>query len=139
MGDIVTFPKTEETETPEEDTPLLVMLCGACEGSTFRVLSSGELECSICGSRCIDDLTGIKYDAIAARDMDHLPPERNEYPTVEIAFERTLRKASVDKTAGLVVMNMDGRTHVWSIGAEDDEHVQWYKTRVDELLEMLTK
>jgi hypothetical protein len=134
MADILTFPSPEE---PAED--VLIMICGTCEGSTFRVLSSHELECSICGSRAMDDFTGVKYDAVAVREMSYDPPVRSEFPTTDMAFERVLRMASVEGTAGLVVMNKNGMTHVWSIGADDEEDIAWYKARVDELLETLAK
>lgn len=113
----------------------LVLVCGECGATTFRIVSTGEFECSVCNERMADDISGVDYSCIESKEVEVC--SRHDMGTVDFAFRHVLSKAEIPMTAALVVMNKDGSTHVWSDGYSDSDTEAWFRSRVDDLMEQL--
>ncbi|WP_347837733.1 hypothetical protein [uncultured Planktomarina sp.] len=132
MSDNVTqFPG--KTDGAEE----LCIIC-ECGCRTMYVLTSGWIECSACGNRLEDDLTAYKAEDITEVPKPDNIQNRHALPTEDFAFHQTLSKASLPETVALAVMNADGVSYTWSIGAEGPDQIAWLQERVDGLMASFT-
>ena len=115
----------------------LVLAC-SCGGTTFFIRSDHMLICAACDEEMEDDVTGLAIAWDRIKKVDQEPRTVREYATVDLAFRGVLSMARQGETAALIVMNMNGKTSVWSDGWDGSpEHEEWFQTRVDGLMEPL--
>ena len=125
---VVGFPAKKDEE--------LVLACD-CGSTTFRILSTGLFECSVCNEVIADDMTGVDYSEIQKAEKPTELKSQSDFNCTDLAFHRVLSKADPKQSAAVVVMNLNGGTSVWSIGADSDEEKAWFQTRIDDLPKMI--
>ena len=126
---------TDNVEAFPPEVEDLVLAC-PCGGTTFFIRSNQTLVCAACDDAMDDDVTGIPWDKIEKTNQE--PRTVRDYATVDLAFKRVLSRACQGDTAALVVMNMNGKTSVWSEGWDGSpEREDWFQERVDGLMEQL--
>lgn len=130
---IIPFSKPDPTPK-EPDELVLVCPCGCM---TFLVISSGALDCSMCGERMEDDVTGYNPDTVREVEAPKEPQRNHQTESEDFALAHTKRQIDPDKTVALVVMNADGVTSTWSLGSDTKEKEDWLKSRIDNLWDQL--
>jgi hypothetical protein len=130
MSDVIPFDRGGGDD--DED---LILVCD-CGGQTFFI-HQGWFCCSACDEVLTDDLQ-LSRKLVGAEVVDREAGTRNRtiFPSEEMAQRRVLASVGAD-TAAIVVMNKDGITHVWSMGADSEEQREWFRKRVDDLLDQL--
>lgn len=128
MGEVVGMP----TREPEE----LIFICN-CGCRTFRIMSTGFVECSSCEVRMSDEVTGYRPEVVTEVSEPSDVHQRHELPDDSLAFRRIAYGASPDNTAAIIVMRLDGSVSAWSQGYDRPETKNWFQKRVDGLMELL--
>lgn len=114
--------------------PDLIIVCG-CGCQTMIVSTAGWLECSTCGDRMDDDLTGYVREGVVEVEKPGNLTNLHHYGTEEMAFRKTLNSADPSSTVAVAVVDRSGTIYSWCCDPETDDQREWMLRWIESLKE----